>query len=482
MASSLSLGMMDIQASLCRDSFFEFVQEYWETIIAETPVWNWHIPYMCEELQYLAERVFDGKPKEHDLIINVPPGSTKSTICSVMFPAWLWTRMESARCICGSHTAPLALNLSRLSRIIVQSDKYQSMFPGVTLSEDQNTKGCFVTDKMGGRLATMVGGSVTGFHAHFLIVDDPLDPKKAASSADLRTANDWMRETLPTRKVDKSIAVTILIMQRLHEDDCTGNWLERVKTGKSGRKNRIKHICLPAEMEGNDVFPEELEDEYVDGLLDPIRLSKVILADQENDLGEFAYAAQFDQCPVPRGGGDFKTDKIVVEAFAPHRFKKLVRYWDKAGTKGAGCYTAGVLLGLDDDGFSWVLDVSRGQWDAWERERNIKQCAEIDGDRCYNYVEQEPGSGGKDSALATIKNLQGFRIYADRPTGDKETRAEPAQCQVNAGTVKMLRGEWNKAFINELRYFPNSKYKDQVDAFSGAFTKLTKKKRRAGAL
>jgi len=239
---------------------------------------------------------------------------------------------------------------------------------------------------------------------------------------------------------------------------------------------------LPAEAEGNEIFPAELEDNYVDGLLDPIRLSADILGDQEDDLGEFAYAAQFDQCPVPRGGGDFKTARIEVERTAPHRFKKLVRYWDKAGTRGGGCFTAGVLLGLDADGFTWILDVCRGQWDAFEREKHIKQCAEIDGPRCYNYVEQEPGSGGKESAESTIRNLTGFRIFADRPSGDKETRAEPAQCQVNAGTVKMLRAEWNKAFINELRYFPNSKFKDQVDAFSGAFTKLTKKKRRAGAL
>ena len=75
------------KSRLCKEEFFYFVKTFWDTIISEEPVWNWHIEYLCNEIQEMAERVFEGKPKEYDLIINISPGSTKSTICSRMFPA-----------------------------------------------------------------------------------------------------------------------------------------------------------------------------------------------------------------------------------------------------------------------------------------------------------------------------------------------------------------------------------------------------------
>lgn len=469
-----------LEAHLCRADFFTFVETFWSTVVPESPVWNWHIPYLCKELQKLAENVFLGKPKLYDLIINIPPGSTKSTICSVMFPAWIWTRMISARCICGSHTAPLSLDLSRRSRIIVNSDKYAELFPEVQLSQDQATKSHYANTKGGARMATMVGSVITGFHAHFIIIDDPIDPKGSTSKADLKVANDWMRETLSTRKVDKANTPTILIMQRLHQDDPTGNWLVRSKKDEAV-KDSVKHICLPAE-ESEKVSPPRLHKYYKDGLLDPLRLSKSILHASRMDLGEFGYACQFDQNPIPREGGVFKMHRLLMEKTAPTRFLRTVRYWDKGGTAGGGCYTAGVKLGMDRHQRVWILNVIRGQWDAHEREQVILQTAIADGKDTVVYVEQEPGSGGKESAQNTIHNLSGFRIFADRPTGSKEYRSEPFQSQVNAGNIYMVIADWNLDYIDEFKYYPASKYKDQVDGTSGAYNHLSKPRRRVGAL
>jgi predicted phage terminase large subunit-like protein len=153
-----------------------------------------------------------------------------------------------------------------------------------------------------------------------------------------------------------------------------------------------------------------------------------------------------------------------------------VRYWDKAATKDAGAYTAGVKMTLISDG-RWIIeDVKRGRWGSAERERIIQQTAEADGQNVQIWVEQEPGSGGKESAEGTIRNLAGYSVYAERPTGDKTSRADPFSVQVNNGNISLLIGAWHREYIEELRFFPFSTFKDQVDASSGAFNKLVNKR------
>src|SRR5262245_18143847 len=125
----------ELLASICMDSFIEFIREFWETVSEEVPKWNWHIPFLCDEAQTLAERVMKGLPKLHDEVVNVSPGTTKSLVWSVMWCPWVWTRMPGAKFICLSYSNPLSLNLSRLSRQVVKSEKYQRLFPHVELSD-----------------------------------------------------------------------------------------------------------------------------------------------------------------------------------------------------------------------------------------------------------------------------------------------------------------------------------------------------------
>jgi len=484
-------SLSDVRASVCRDSFYDFVQQFWSESIPEEPVWNWHIEYICKEMQKVAELVFNGIPKEYDLVINVPPGSTKSTICSIMFPAWVWSRMPTARIIGGSYAKDLSMELSRRNRDVVQSELYQETFPHIQLRQDQNVKTHFVTEQGGGRLAVGVGGAVTGFHAHFLLVDDPLNPQEAVSEAELKTANTWMGETLSQRKVDKAITPTILIMQRLHQNDPTASMIERAKdaqktsidTGEQNAKLQIKHICLPGE-KTKDIKPMKARRFYKDGLLDPKRLSKKILNSAMAELGEYGYAGQILQNPIPRGGGMFKTDRIKLD-IAPTKWLDLVRFWDKAGTEDGGKYSVGVKLGLDRNKHLWILDVVRGRWSSEVRESIIKQTAQTDTIKVIVGIEQEPGSGGKESAESTIKNLMGFRVKKDKPSGShssKIQRADPFSVQVNAGNVSMVQGEWNSAFLNEMMFWPNSTFLDQGDAASGAFNMLMKGGKKKGPL
>ena len=153
-----------------------------------------------------------------------------------------------------------------------------------------------------------------------------------------------------------------------------------------------------------------------------------------------------------------------------------VRYWDKAGTDDAGSWTVGVLMHRFTNGRYLISDVRRGQWSSEIREAVIKDTAEADDVRVMVYHEQEPGSGGKDSARATTKNLAGFSAHADRPVGNKIFRADPWSVQVNEGNVSLMQGEWNHLFKEEHRFFPFGTDKDQVDGSSGAFSKLTAKR------
>ena len=467
----------ELIGSVCSESFFEFVKEFWSEVITSVPIWNWHIKFLCDELQSAAERVFYNEEKLQDYIINIPPGTTKSTICSVMWPAWILSNMPSARIICGSHTDTLVLDLSSKTRLIVESDKYQKAFGKlsnrpenlkVEIRDDQNTKGYWATTRGGFRFSCTVGGKTpTGFHGHFLIVDDPIDPQKVMSDAEIKEANEWMANVISNRKVDSRISVLLLIMQRLHQDDPTGNRLAKKDAGK------IRHICLPAE-ESDGVFPPELKAFYVDGLLDPVRLTKRILGEKLAEMGEFGFSGQYRQNPVPLGGGMFKTIRLNY-GIPPAKFKRMARYWDKAGTKDGGAYTVGFLMGLDFNGRFWILDIVRGQWEAAEREKIIKQTAIRDGKGIMIGIEQEPGSGGKESAQATVRRLAGWRVRADKPTGDKALRADPWAVQVNQGNCWVKENApWITDLLSEMTYFPVSKYKDQVDAGSGAFSALTR--------
>ncbi len=476
-------------------SLFEFIKYFWSVVSNDEFKANWHIEYLCKELEQLAKQVADNEPRDHDLIINVPPGTTKTITCSIMYPAWCWSQWYWMRFICASYSAALSLESAEYCRDLVRSDKFREIYPDIEIKEDKDTKSNFKLVKTeqvfvgrrsrqllgGNRYSTSVGGTLMGFHGHILIVDDPLNPTQAASEKELENANRWMEQTLPTRKTNKAVTPTVVVMQRLHQDDPTGHILDK-------RKKNVKHISLPGEIRNyrDKVNPPELIKYYKDDLLDPVRLNWKVLEDLEADLGQYGYAGQIGQDPTPPGGGMFKVDHLITLNALPAcvNFKQTVRYWDKAGSAGKGAFTVGVKMSKLANGRFIIVDVARGQWSTEERESIIRRTAEGDREDAallrqpepVIWIEQEPGSGGKESAEGTIRSLAGFACRADRPTGDKEFRADPYSVQVNNGNVLLYKGDWIHEYVKELRYFPFSTYKDQVDASSGAFNQLVGKR------
>ena len=469
-------------------SLYNFLQYFWKNVSPHKFTPNWHIEYLCRELEKLAENVGDRKPREYDLIINVPPGSTKTITCSIMFPVWCWTRWPWMRFITASYSGQLSLESAEYARELIRSTEFQEVYPDLEIKDDKDTKGNFrIAQRVpglskvrkpklvagGNRYSTSVGGTLTGFHGDILIVDDPLNPQQAVSDVELANVNHWMEQTLPTRKTDKDVTPTILIMQRLHQDDPTGHTLAK-------KKENIKHISIPGECRNYKEYvqPQELLKYYTDDVMDPKRLPWRVLQDLEIDLGQYGYAGQIGQNPTPPGGGMFKVDMFQILNTLPNEehIVKTVRYWDKAATQDDGAYTVGVKMGLLNNGRWIILDVRRGRWSTEVRERVILDTAINDGYDTVVWLEQEPGSAGKESSENTIRNLAGFAVYAERPTGNKEQRATPYSVQVNNRNILLMNSIWNRDFIEEHRFFPHGTYKDQVDAAGGAFSRLICKK------
>lgn len=769
MPPEITYADRDIIPALHRSSFYFFFLDFWKFISSETFKDNWHIEFICNELQKVGERVIRREPKEYDLIINVPPASSKSSLASVLFPAWLWTHDPSLQFLCGSYGDDLAKDLAEKFRRAIVNETYRGLFPNVQL---QSSGVEVIRTMVGGwRKATSAGTAVQGWHAHLQLIDDPLNTKQAVSEAELKRANDWLTQLLPGRVTDAAMTPMVLIMQRLSQADCTATLLEKLV----GQGTPVRHICIPAELEdGKNVYPRSLRAKYVNGLYDPNRFSQEVLDKKKVDLGEYAwctpaespvlmhdlsyrpigkikrgdlvigftsdtsdtspeegakfrrrklvlsevlsistslrevikitldsgkvirctrdhkwftgrsekqignrrtYAAlelchrkpragftncvgrvcdpdenfeltdpqdiwlagwlagffdgegsvvlhnrrgprkgsggiisfcqgagrnlflcnkleyalkhfgfdfgfkerdrtdrkkdshanhkvrqyyirhgrgmatfqrflhlikplkwrrrlvhlglgtdfiigwekpikwevdgvetvygletttgnyvvwglassnsgQYQQRPTPLGGGIFKLGMMGEPASPPplQHFVRLVRSWDKsASTTDKSPYTAGVLFGVDRAGIYWILDVVRGRWDVGQRENVIKNTAARDGRNVTVVIEQEPGSGGKESAQNTVRNLKGFRIHVDRVTGKKEERAVPLASQLNIGNVKMAKGSWNSVLLDEMKLFPFSRYKDQCDALSGAHNHLVGSRKRGSA-
>ena len=458
-------------AELCRRSFYRFIQEFWEVIIPEKPVWNWHIKYLADELQYLNSFVEKRQPKPYDLVINIPPGSTKSTIATQMYNAWVWPRDPAQRIISSSYSHMLSVNHAVKTRDIIISDKYAKLFPEVKLKFDQQAKSDFFNESGGQRFATSSGGTVTGVHAHQIIVDDPINPGQALSTAERTAANYFTLSTLSTRKVDKAITPMVLIMQRLHESDPTGELL-------NNKKKKIKHINLPAEDKGN-VVPVELKKFYVDGLLDPIRLNKNVLEEALEDLGSYGYAGQYSQNPAPEAGGLIKKHWFEI---IPWKVEYNQLVWnfiaDTAFTAKETNDPSGYIAYTVYQGDFIIRKAEQCRLEFTDLCRALESFAYQHGYSRRSIFEIEPKANGK-SLVQVLKRQTKLNVKEGTPPDkDKEARVKGASPTMEAGRVKLIQGDWNVEYINQLSTFPNAKHDEWVDCTTMMIgdTKPNKKK------
>ena len=302
------------------------------------------------------------------------------------------------------------------------------------------------------------------------IIDDPLKNRKEANSQVVRDAIwDWYTSTFRTRLAPGG--GILLTVTRWHEDDLPGRLLALAASDSGADQWEVVNLPAIAEEPLQSYDPRQVGD-----ALWPDRFDLEELERTRVSLGSYDWNSLYQQRPAPLEGGLFKRAWFGDAVGAAPRKARRIRYWDKAGTASAdAAYTVGVLMARDAQGVYYVEDVVRDRYSALDREQIIRQVAQMDNENrgpTEVHFEQEPGSGGKESAEATARNLAGFVVHAERVTGDKFTRAQPYAAQCEARNVKLVKGDWNPAYLEELTSFPNGKYKDQVDASSGGFNKL----------
>ncbi len=424
----------------------------WLSRVSPHLCWDW--PHLVHLRRYL-EAVTAGEILR--LMIFEPPRHGKSEQVTIHYPAYRLERDPTLRVIIGSYNETLAARFSRRTRRIVEAR--------LALSRERTAAVDWETERDGGLRAVGVGGGITGHGGQLILVDDPIKNREEADSATYRERVwDWWRDDLYTR-LEPGGAI-ILIMTRWHQDDLAG----RILASEDAPNWTV--VRLPALAEEGDPLGRQ-----VGAALCPQRYDVAALAKIRLVLGEHSFAALYQQRPLPAEGGLFKAawfaQRLTEAEVGP--LEALVRYWDKAASAGQGDYTVGVLMGRSAEGRYVVLDVVRGRWETFERERVIVSTAARDRERWGEvaiWLEQEPGSGGADSARATIRALSGHVVRAETATGQKTARAEPLAAQAGAGNVLVVRAAWNAAWIDELCIFPHGEHDDQVDASSGAFNKL----------
>lgn len=457
----------DIRA-MYRNDLVSFIQFTFNTLYPGKPFLpNWHIDVMADRLMDCMA----GKTKR--LIINVPPRYLKSITVSVAFVAYLLGHDPSKQIMCISYGEELTKELAKLTRALMQADKYRWLFPNTYVQQQGKLARAedLKTTKNGRRLAISAGGPITGRGADVIIIDDPLKAS-AARTKELDNINTWFDDNIYQRLNNKNDGVIILVMQRLHVHDLTGHLLDK--------EEHWAHLCIPAISEQDERYPMRSGIAWTREQGMPILAAHESLTKLEQvkqNQGAYTFAAQYQQNPAADSECLVKAvwfkaycaDELmpVNKAHAANglpRGMSVLQSWDTAfKSENSADYSVGITIGLYQKRL-YILDVCRQRADYPVLLKLIK-------DQHQRYKPRVLLVEDKASGQNIIASLRHERIpvKAYQPQGDKYERMAAASADIESGLVLLPENAaWKDTFLLEITRFPHVKHDDQVDALSQA--------------
>lgn len=448
-----------IEGELAKRKLSYFVKFAWRIIEPETPlIWNWHLDAVCDHVQAFLEKRLD----KRNLIINVPPGSMKSTIISVMSPAWMWLHNPSWRGLFFSGNESIGLRDSMKCRDIIESEWYQQTFqPTWKFEKDQNAKGHYRNTASGFRKAQSAGSRVTGDRADDIFCDDPLDAAEAFSKPARDSIITWWTQAASNRLNDLRTGGRCIIMQRLHEEDLTGyvlkyepdDW-ERLIIRQEYELNSDKTSLGwsdPRNVEGSLFFPE--------------RFPNDVIAIEKRRLGSYGYAGQHQQRPSASEGGLFKrADWSYYKPLEPKELgiTQIIQGWDTAFKTGEeNDYSACITIGVSQNRY-YILDLWKQKVEYPELKRTVVN--QFEKWKPSLVLIEDKASG--QSLIQELRRDTRIAIHPYKVDRDKIARAnsvtpihEAKLCYLPENTP------WVSDFIESLSAFPTAPHDDDVDAF-----------------
>jgi predicted phage terminase large subunit-like protein len=443
--------------ALLRNDFRAFVHKVFTTLTpGQAYVQCWHV----EAIAWQLERVRRGEVRR--LIINMPPRSLKSIAASVAFPAFVLGRDPSRRIICVSYSGDLAKKHSNDFRAVLESPWYRSLFPNAQIGAFKNTETEIELTARGFRLATSVGGTLTGRGGDIIVIDDPLKPDDALSESKRSAANQWFTNTLLSRLDDKRTGAIVVVMQRVHIDDLTGFLLDQ--------SDDWEVVSLPAVAHCDEVIaisPARTYHRKAGEALSPEREPIHVLEALKLQIGSDAFSAQYQQSPAPPGGAMVKRRWVVRYSELPPASERLftLQSWDTA-SKG----------GPDNDWSvctTWIVSRKRLWYliDVWRQRVDYPALKASVQDLAKKWSAQRvlvEDAGAGTSLVQELRNRVSG-IIAVRPEGDKASRMAVASAKFEAGQALLPeRAAWLPDLEAELFVFPGSRHDDQCDSISQA--------------
>lgn len=345
------------------NDFLRFCRYFFKNVTGDRMIVSPHHKLLAKTLT----RVFNGEIKR--LVINMPPGYTKTELAVVHFVAWCLAKNSRSRFIHATYSNTLALENSTKIRDIITSNEYQELWP-IGLRTDTKAKGAWKNTKGGGMQARAAGGPITGFRAGqpeqgfsgAFIIDDPLKPDDANSEVTIKRINERFNKVFRSRLMQESETPMIVIMQRISTKDPSAYLLN------GGMNCKWHHLNLPALINSNKkrktyTHAIEIEHDLADGpLWDYKYTEKQLRSLKKADV--YTYASQYDQDPAPLGGGVFKEEWIQY-----YTLGSIIPEWmfitgDTAQkTKQSNDYSVLQLWGVLK-GSIYLLDQLRGKWEA----------------------------------------------------------------------------------------------------------------------